>query len=118
MQCSSFEKESNKSSRMQFVNGNCGLLPFIPKKRQPYFDDLSSRKYHQIRLHNSFCFYKSINGLIEGKFLKNRGSRFAIFLLTNAGNSAHFEWIWAGLVELLNSQITSGPHNLIFLGLV
>ena len=63
----------------------------------------------------TFCFYNFINGLIKGKYLKNRGSRFEFFLLTNAGNLAHFEWIWAGLAELLNRQITKRPW--FFLGL-
>ena len=34
----------------------------------------------------TFCFYNIINGLFKGKYLKNRGSRFAIFRQTNAGN--------------------------------
>ena len=63
----------------------------------------------------TFCFYKFINGLIGGNLKKIKAVVLQFFAnQCNAGNSAHFEWIWAGLAELLNRQITNGPQQLDF----
>ena len=50
-----------------------------------------------------FMFYEFINGLIEKKKL---WQSFAIFLLTDTANVANFQWIWAGLAEVLLNRKT------------